>query len=213
MHDHIVRYFVQPFSFILAFILHFLNPSSFYLILLLLILYFLTYIISCFPVLYFFLGMHLRYDWFIIITWKHLQKYVLYLNMVSVNNFNNTMTDFLWASHCFFNCFIVWQRGGGSCWTLQRGHWQSFTVRWAQPWSPPADGQLPAQHRGNWGTTGQLRSELPRIPSLSHLFTAAFWAVGHYAVISSVGGEQLGELSHVFLRRRPIEIVCERTSE
>lgn len=39
-------------------------------------------------------------------------------------------------------------------------------------------------------------------PEFSHLFTAAFWAVGHYAVIISVGGEQLRELSHVFLRNR-----------
>lgn len=39
------------------------------------------------------------------------------------------------------------------------------------------------------------------IVSLVH-WRKVFWAAGHYAVIISVGGEQLRKLSHVFLRRR-----------
>ncbi len=179
-------------------------PASVYPILLLLILYLSLYIITYYPVLFLcflnisclFIKILIDHNFFV----KIFAHRFLCKNIVLTHEFN--ITDWLLcALISFITLFIVWQHGGGRCWPLQRGHRQSFTVQRAQPWSTPVDGQLPFQHWENWGTTGQLRSELPRVPSLSHWFTAAFWAVGHYAVIISVGGEQLRKLSHVFLRR------------
>lgn len=59
----------------------------------------------------------------------------------------------------------------------------------------------------------------PELPSPSHWITAllerkAFWAAGHYAVIITVGGEQLrGAESCVSEKETQIKIVCKRMSE
>ncbi len=145
-------------------------PASFYPILLLLILYLSLYIITYYPVLFLsFLSISfvfsLRYLLIIISLWIFAQ--FLCKNIVLTHEFN--ITDWLLcALISFIALFIVWQHGGGRCWPLQRGYRQSFTVQRAQPWSTPVDGQLPFQHWENWGTTGHLRSELPRVPSRVH---------------------------------------------